>query len=180
MFNEWTRQNIITFYVFLLISKILAIVWPPLPGSLFTLGSIPFIGWPAALAVEIVGGLTGASITYYLGKWYGYPFLKRIFSEDIVAKIKQIKIRKDREIESIFVARVAGAGNLMEIVCYGAGVLNVRFSRFLIASFMANLLALPIFYIGGNVLKGGNILLGLAFGAVTLFIFWKIKGRYVE
>ena len=179
VFNEWTERNLLIFYSILFISKVLAIVWPPLPGSLFTLGSIPFIGWPAAFGVEIVGGLTGASIAYYLGKWYGYPFLAKIFSKEMIDKIRQIKVRKDREIESVFMGRMVGVG-IMEIICYGAGVLNVRFSRFLIASFLASILALPIFFLGGNVFKGGNILVGLAFAVITLFIFWKIKGRYVE
>lgn len=179
-FNIWTRHNLVIFYVSLLLAKILAIVWPPLPGSLFTFGAIPFIGWFQSYLVDLVGSLIGASIAYFLGKKYGYPFLAKIFNVNILQKIQQIKIRKDREIESIFIGRMAGAGNIMELVCYGAGVLRVRFSSFIIASFLANLFALPLYYAGGNILKGGNIILGIIFGAVTLFVFWKIKGRYIE
>ena len=140
IFNIWTRQNLFTFYISLLIAKILAIVWPPLPGSLFTFGAIPFIGWFQSYMIDLIGSLIGASIAYFLGKRFGYPFLKKIFNHDLVQKIQQIKIRKNREIESILIGRIAGAGNIMELVCYGAGVLRVRFSSFIIASFLANLL----------------------------------------
>ncbi len=180
MFTVWTRHNLFIFYTSLLVAKIAAIVWPPLPGSLFTFGAIPFIGWFQSYTVDMIGSLIGASIAYFLGKKYGYPFLKKIFNPDLVQKIQQIKIRKDREIESVFVGRMAGAGNIMELICYGAGVLRVRFGRFIIASFLANLLALPLYYAGGNILKGGNVVLGVLFGAITLLLFWKIKGRYVE
>jgi|SRR3989344_1175618 len=180
LFNEWIRQNLLIFYISLIAIKIIAIVWPPLPGSLFTLGVIPLIGWFQSYLVEMVGSLMGASVAYFLGKKYGYAFLKKVFNPDLIEKIQLIKIRKDREIESVFVARLAGAGNIMELVCYGAGVLRVRFGRFILASFLANLVTLPIYYAGGNVFKGGNIILGIAFGVVTILIFWKIKGRYVE
>lgn len=179
-FNVWTRHNLFIFYVSLLVAKILAIVWPPLPGSLFTFGAIPFIGWFQSYLVDLVGGLMGASIAYFLGRKFGYPFLEKVFNPGLVQKIQQIKIRKNREIESVFMGRMAGAGNIMELVCYGAGVLRVRFSSFFIASFLASLFALPLYYIGGNILKGGNIILGIAFGVITLLFFWKIKGRYIE
>src|SRR3989344_6900096 len=79
-FNVWTRHNSITFYASLLVAKIAAIVWPPLPGSLFTFGAIPFIGWFQSYLVDMIGSLIGASIAYFLGKKYGYPFLKKIFN----------------------------------------------------------------------------------------------------
>lgn len=180
VFNAWTRQNLILFYVSLILAKILAIVWPPLPGGLFTLGSIPFIGWFPAYLADVIGGLIGASIAYYLGKKYGYPFLEKVFNPGLVEKIREIKIRKDHEIESVLIGRVAGGGNIMELVCYGAGVLQVRFRSFFIASFIASVASLPAYYLGGNIFNGGNIMIGIAVSAVTLLMFWKLKGRYVE
>lgn len=179
-FNLWAQQNLLLFYVTLLTAKILAIVWPPLPGSLFTLGSIPFIGWFQSFLVDLAGGLIGASIAYWLGRKYGYPFLEKLFNDDLVQKIKETKIRPNREIESIFMGRAAGNGNLMELVCYGAGVLRVRFHNFFIASFLAGFLSLPIYYLGGNLFDGSSLIMGMLVGALTLFLFWKLKGRYVE
>ena len=179
-FSIWARKNLILFYVSLLFAKVLAIVWPPLPGSFFTLGAIPFIGWVEAYVIDTAGSMMGASIAYFLGYKYGYQFLKKLFSADTVEKIKQIKIRRDREIESVFIGRMAGAGNIMELICYGAGVLRVGFLNFLVASFLANLVFMPAYYIGGSLLHGGNIIIGLLFTAVTLLLFWKIKGRYIE
>ena len=179
-FSIWTQQNLVLFYTTLLLAKILAIVWPPLPGSLFTLGSIPFIGWFQSFLIDLIGALIGASIAYFLGRRYGYPFLEKVFNEELVQKIRETKIRPNREIESIFMGRLAGNGNLMELVCYGAGVLRVRFRNFFIASFLAGLLSLPIYYLGGNLFDGSSILIGVLVGGVTLLLFWKLKGRYVE
>ena len=179
-FNLWTQQNLLVFYLTLFSVKVIAIVWPPIPGSLLTLGSISLIGWLPAYLVDLAGGLTGASIAFFLGEKYGYPFLEKLFNPELVEKIKQIKIRRNREIESVFLGRVAGGGNIMELVCYGAGVLRIRFRSFLIASFLTGLLTIPIYYLGGNIFSGNSILVGVAFGLITLFIFYKLKGRYVE
>jgi uncharacterized membrane protein YdjX (TVP38/TMEM64 family) len=179
-FNLWTRQNLLLFYATLLTAKVLAIVWPPLPGGLFTLGSIPFIGWYQSFLVDFVGGLIGASIAYALGRKYGYPFVEKVFNPEIAQRIKTLKIRGNREIESVFLGRIAGNGNLMELVCYGAGVLRVKFGNFFIASFLAGLLTMPIYYLGGNLFDGGSMIAGMIFGALSLLLFWKLKGRYVE
>ena len=179
-FNAWTRQNLLLFYATLLTVKVLAIVWPPLPGGLFTLGSIPFIGWINAYLIDVLGSLIGASIAYVLGRKYGYPFLEKIFDKELVDKVRNTKIRPDRELESMFLGRIMGGGNIMELVSYGAGVLRVRYHNFIIASFLANLIFIPIYYLGGNLFSTNSMLIGVAFSAVTLFIFWKLKGRYVE
>ena len=42
-FVLWVQQNLLLYFLFLIFLKILGIVWPPLPGGLFTLGSIPAI-----------------------------------------------------------------------------------------------------------------------------------------
>lgn len=179
-FNLWTQQNLLLFYTTLLLAKVLAIVWPPLPGGLFTLGSIPFIGWFQSFLVDFVGGLTGASIAYFLGRKYGYPFLKKLFNDKLIQKIRETRIKPHREMESIFIGRIAGNGNLMELVCYGAGVLKVRFKNFFVASFLAGLLSLPVYYLGGNLFSKNSMLAGVIIGALTLLLFWKLKGRYVE
>jgi uncharacterized membrane protein YdjX (TVP38/TMEM64 family) len=179
-FQIWTQQNLLLFYLSLFTAKVLAIVWPPLPGSLFTLGSIPLIGWAESFLIDLAGALTGASIAYFLGRKYGYRFLEKIFNDELVRKIRETHIKPDREIESILIGRIVGNGNLMELVCYGAGVLRVRYHNFLIASFLAGLISLPIYYLGGNLFDGGSILAGALIGLTTLLIFWKLKVRYVE
>lgn len=179
-FNLWTQQNLILFYISLFTAKVMAIVWPPLPGSLFTLGSIPLIGWFQSFIIDLAGALTGASIAYFLGRKYGYSFLEKIFNDELVQKIRETRIKPEKEIESVLIGRVAGSGNLMELVCYGAGVLRVRYHNFLIASFIAGILSLPIYYLGGNLFDGGSILAGIIISLTTLLLFWKLKGRYVE
>ena len=44
LFETWVQGNFVLFYIFLVLTKVIGVVWPPLPGSLFTLASIPFLG----------------------------------------------------------------------------------------------------------------------------------------
>lgn len=58
IFFSWSRQNIGLFVIVLFLLKILGIVWPPLPGGVFTLAAIPFIGWFPAYLVDFAGSTT--------------------------------------------------------------------------------------------------------------------------
>ena len=93
VFEAWVKSNLILYYIFVIFSKALAIIWPPLPGNIFTLTSIPFWGWFTAYTADFVGSILGSSIAFYLGKKYGYKFINKIFSTDMESKIKGIKVK---------------------------------------------------------------------------------------
>ncbi|MEK7535456.1 MAG: hypothetical protein AAB590_00350, partial [Patescibacteria group bacterium] len=105
-FISWSQHYIWVYFIVLVFFKTLAIVWPPLPGGLFTLGSVAVIGWKWAFAGQVVGGLIGGTIAFFLGRKYGYWLLSKLFDDVTIEKIKKVKIYKHREFEAIFFLRI--------------------------------------------------------------------------
>lgn len=178
-FIEWSQQNFILYFFVLILIKTVAIVWPPIPGGLLTLGSIPMIGWFNAYLADLIGGLTGSSIAYYLGKRYGHSFLRKIFDEKTIVKINKIKIVKNKELEAIFLVRLF-TGIISEAISYGSGLLGIKYRNFLLGTFLASLMFMPFFYLASGILSGKNILLNGIIVLIVGTLFYKLKGRYFE
>ena len=181
IFFTWSRQNIVMFTVVLFLLKIFGIVWPPLPGGIFTLAAIPFIGWLPAYLVDFTGSLVGSSIAFLVGKKYGYPFLEKLFDQETIAKIRNIKIKPNREIETITALRIFTGSLFLEAICYGAGLLNVRFTSFFIGSIISHLIVgIPSFYLVGGLFNVSNLIFGILGFVIIIPIFVKLKGRFLE
>lgn len=179
--NIWIQSNLILYSFCIYLVKILGIVWPPISGGIFTVASIPFLGWKLAFLLDFLGSLTGGSIAYWLGKKYGYTFLSKIFGSDISEKIKKIKIKTGKEIEAIFMYKVLFGNLIIEVIYYGAGVLQINFSRFLIGSVLAHLLVgIPSFYLVNNIFSGKDAVITITLTLIAIFVVLKTKGRYFE
>ena len=179
-FLKWSRQNIVLFYSVLLFLKIFGIVWPPLPGGLLTIGSIPIIGWKGAYGVDVIGSVIGSSIAFFIAKKWGYKFLHKIFDQVTIDKIKQIKIKPKHEIESVTVFRIFG-GSIVEVVCYGAGILGIKYRNFLIGTILSHLIiGLPFYYLVNGIFGKENFLLNLVLMTVFVLSFFTLKNRYFE
>lgn len=180
-FITWSQANK-SLYIFLLLSlKIVSNVYPPLPGGIFTLGSIPVLGWKTAYAVDFAGSFIGSIICYYLARKYGFAVLRKIFDENLIERIKQVKVNKKREIEGLIIWRVLGGGTVIEAIYYGAGLLNINFRNFLVGTTISHLLVgIPSFYLTRELFSSRNIVLNVFLLTIAVFILYKIKGRYFE
>src|SRR3989344_5731543 len=179
-FVSWSQQWIWFYFIVLVFFKALAIVWPPLPGGLFTLGSVAVIGWQWAFAGQVVGGLLGGSIAHLLGKKYGYWLLNKLFDEATLERVRKIKIYKHREFEAIFFLRLFTTA-ISEAISYGSGLVGIHFRNFFLATLLAFTFELPLFYLASSILHGGaNFFLSGALVLVAGLLFYKLKGRYFE
>lgn len=183
-FRKWSLSNILLFSTVLILLKIISIVWPPIPGGLITISAIPLVGWQNAYFSDLIGSVLGSSITYFLGKKYGYKLLNRLFDEKVIEKIKKIKIKKSKELEAIFTLRILTGSLFMEAITYGAGVLRIGFSNFLIATVISHLLVgVPSYFLFAQISTVGfsqTWLVNVALFAIAFFVMYKLKGRYFE
>lgn len=181
IFESWVQRNFFLYFVTIVIIKILAIIWPPIPGGIFTLGSIPVLGWQYAYLADLVGNLTGSSIAYFLGKRYGENILQKFFDESTIAKIQRIKIKKHREIEAVFVLKAFMGSVVVEALSYGAGLLGIKFKNFFAGSILSHfVIALPFFYLVNNVVKGEYVYITIILFLAGAIILWEWRGRYLE
>lgn len=179
--DAWIKQNIFLYVVSLFIYKSIGVLFPPIPAGLVTMASIPFLGWFWAYSVDFLGSIAGGIIAYYLGKNYGHPLLLKILGEEITKKIEKIKIKKEREVEGVFVYRVALGSTILEAVYYGAGFLKIGFRNFLIGSILSHIvIGVPTFFLANNILNGQNIVLTILLTVVGVMFIIFTKGRYFE
>lgn len=179
--DGWIKQNTVLYVISLFVYKSIGVLLPPIPAGLVTMASIPFLGWFGAYLVDFFGSITGGIIAYFLGKKYGHPLLLKVLGEEITRKIEKIKIKKNREIEGIFVYRVALGSTILEAVYYGAGFLKVGFKNFLIGSALSHVaVGVPSFFLASNILNGQNIILTIIFTVVGISFVLFTKARYFE
>ncbi len=179
--DTWVKANTLTYIIFLFLYKSIGVLFPPIPGGLLTLASIPFLGWTTAYLVDLAGSICGGIVAYYLGKKYGHPLLIKIFGEDLTKKIENTKIKKNREIEAVFMYRLALGSTILEAVYYGAGFLKIGFINFLLGSILSHILVgVPSFFLANNVLNGENIILTILITIVGIVFVLFTKGRYFE
>ena len=177
---DWAQQNFALYFVVLVLVKIASIIWPPLPGGLLTLGSIPVIGWFPAFLAEALGAIGGATIAYFLGRKYGYRFLQKIFSEGAIVRIQRIKIKKEKELEAVFFLRIFTGALFSEAISYGSGVIGIKYRNFFFATLFTVVLALPMFYFLNEIFVGRNIVIYVPIVLLFAFVFWRMRGRYFE
>jgi uncharacterized membrane protein YdjX (TVP38/TMEM64 family) len=179
--DTWVKANIVTYVIFLFLYKTVGVLFPPVPGGIVTLASIPFLGWFNAYLIDFLGSICGGVIAYYLAKKYGHPLLLKIFGEDVATKIENIKVRKNREIEAVFMYRLALGSTILEAVYYGAGFIKIGFINFLVGSILSHtLVGVPTFFLANNILNGENIILTIAVTLIGIVFVLFTKGRYFE
>ncbi len=178
-FVEWASHYLLLYLLVLIFFKALALVWPPLPGSLFTLGSVAVIGWKLAFLGQVIGGLLGGSICYFLGRRYGLWILEKFFDQAIIEKVQKFKIFDHREFEAIFMLRIF-TGSISEAVSYGSGLIGIKFRNFFLATLCAFVFEVPFFLLAQSILSGKNLWLSGALVLLGGLLFYKLKGRYFE
>lgn len=180
-FVSWTQSHLMTYFLFLVTVKIAGIIYPPIPGGILTLASIPMLGWQMAYIADLVGSIVGGTTCYFLGKRYGYQLLTKVFDDEIINKIEHLKVKKEKELEAIIVWRLLAGGTVIEAIYYGAGFLKVGLTNFFLGIVISHLLiGIPSFYIGSAILSSENIIANVIVFTVAIAILYKIRGRYFE
>lgn len=177
----WVSANTFSYIVVLYLVKTIGILWPPIPAGLFTLASIPLIGWLNAYLVDLAGSISGGVVAYYLGKRYGIKFLEKIFDQNVLTKIRSLKIKKGKEIEAVFIYRILLGTTILEAVYYGAGLLKINFTKFLIGAILSHIVVgVPSFIFTQNIFGGKDLFITVTLIVISIFVVFKTKGRYFE
>lgn len=179
VFSQWAGEHPILLFFSLVLVKILAIIWPPASGSLLLIGMIPVIGWPSVYLIDLVGSIVGSSIAFFIGERYGIPLLRQLFDDEVVKKIQRFHLVPNREIEAILVMRILSGGVFFEAVCYGAGVMGVKFQHFFVANLIFHLtVGIPMFYLFGNIMTGTHRYLSIGLVIIAVAIIYLLRNRY--
>ena len=177
----WAHQHTVWYFIVLVVIKAAGIVWAPLPGGTLTLISVPIVGWVEAYLADLAGSTLGSFIAYHLGQRYGLNILRKFVSNAAADKIDGMKIRKGREIEAIFMARLTVGTLAVEALSYAAGIMRLNYWKFLVGTTVAHLiLGAPLYYLASAWYSSRNVLLSIAIAVLLLPIFFKFRERYFE
>lgn len=178
-FTGWAQSNTILLISVLIIIKTLGIIWPPIPGSILTIGSTGIIGWELAFLTEFAGNMLGDLAAYYIGKHYGRAILTKLFDEKVVQQVDRIKIKPENAIEGLFILRIF-TYVVAEVVSYVAGILEIPLKSFVIAMALSVIATAPFYFISEQILTGNNLLISVSIFALAGLLFYKLKDRYYK
>jgi len=180
-YSYLAQNHKISLFIGLVIIKIAGLVYPPIPGGIFNLAAIPFLGWPLAYLSDLTGTVIGATIDFYLAKKYGIKLLTKMFDENTVEKIKAIKIKTNRQTEFSLMMTTTSRLLLTEASYYAAGLLKLNPYKFMAGAIVSHLLfGVPGYYFAGQLIKTNQIYLAVI-GSIIIIPLWvKIKDRYLE
>jgi uncharacterized membrane protein YdjX (TVP38/TMEM64 family) len=178
MLQNWFEGHEIIFFTSLIVIKIVGIVWPPMAGGLFTLGAIPIVGWLPAYLSDAVGSIVGSSIAFWLAKHYGRSFMDKLFDEASIQKILKLKIKDGREIEAVFTMRLFG-GSVIELICYGAGLLGIKYRNFVIGSVVSHaVIGIPFYYFTNGFFSKDGYIFNLIYITSAIIVLSLLRKRY--
>ena len=118
----------------------------PIPPYPFIVGA-PFFGLSAYVAglIAFLGNLIGAIVAYYLAKFLGENFVRKLFSERLYLKGEALFNRYG------FWAVLIGEP--YKLVCWLAGLFHMPLFSFIVASIIARAIRIGLFMFFGDFLK---------------------------
>jgi uncharacterized membrane protein YdjX (TVP38/TMEM64 family) len=123
-----------------------------IPATLFIAVAGALWGWKAGLAYAIAGGMLGASLSYFLGRYLGEGLLER-FGKAGAAVTRQIKRAGFR---TMLIVRLI-PGPPFAMWNYGAGVARFPFGIYFLATLLGTLPAHFVFAYSADALFSGTM-----------------------
>lgn len=158
---------------FLLIA--LQATFPFLPYGILTAATAILFGFKAGFLISWIGALSGASISYWTGRYFGNDFLKNIFQKLFSIKIE--KINSETAFWSIVLAHIIPVFPI-SFVNIAAVLGKVSYRNFLLSSAIG-IFPSAILYTGLGLLlfkvQDINIVLAILIAVISLLIL----GRYI-
>jgi uncharacterized membrane protein YdjX (TVP38/TMEM64 family) len=142
-----TRQYPLLAPLIVILWRILAIILPPLPGSVISFALIPVLGWFWSYIYALIGVMIGTTIAFYLA---------RNFREQIVGRF--VPLRQLHEWESrvsnkthflAFLGIRLTTGPIFDFMSYVAGLSKVSYKKFFLVTLIAEIPVSVVYYLGG-------------------------------
>lgn len=171
LINRFVSENQSLAPLLLMTWRVLAIVIPPLPGGILSWSLIPVFGWFWSFVYAAIATLIGTSIAFSLARNFREPLVK-LFVPLQKMRGWEKKISGETELLGFLILRLT-TGPVLDFISYVAGLSKISYGRFILATTIALIPDLFVYYIGGELFKV-SLHLGTAFfAALALFIYFK-------
>ncbi len=159
---EQVRSNIENFGILIPIVifslRMVSIVIPALPGSVYSVSAGGLLGLPVGVMVICLADLVACQISFFLARKYGRSLVKKIIGPKYIDRVDRLA-QKYLE-DNLFLLSGFLMTGFFDFVCYGAGLTKIKWQRFAIALvFSIAISNPPLVALGAGLLTDGKILL---------------------
>ncbi len=137
--------------LFLVLWRIIGIIFPAIPAGVVSFAVVPLFGWFKTYLYTLTGILIGTSASFWLARKFREPLIGNFASLKKIHKIEN-ELSERQEFFIILAFRLFTAP-VMDFSSYAAGLTKISFRKFLLATFIASLPDIAIFYFGEQLYK---------------------------
>ena len=166
----------------LILWRIVGIIFPAIPAGVVSFAVVPIFGWLKTYIYTLTGIMIGTSISFFLARKFREPLVKRF------VPIKRLHELEDRLTERQKFWAIVGIRlftvPVMDFSSYAAGLTRISFPKFFLATLIASIPDIAIFYFGEQLYKtffgrsiiiavGGLFFIGTGYFVLKRFVFDK-------
>lgn len=139
-----------------------------IPGEPFELVAGYAFGAVPGMLLCIAGEVLGSIAVFYFVRVFGMKVVEVFFSKEKISELKFLKETEKRDIVFFLIFMLPGSPK--DLLCYFAGLTNIRFGTWLIISSVGRIPSVVTSTVGANALNEGNYGFAIAVFAATLAI----------
>src|SRR3989338_8776276 len=130
----------------LIIWRIIGIIVPAIPAGVVSFAAVPVFGWLKTYIYTVVGILIGTSISFWLARRFREPLVSRFVP---LKKLHQLEgeLSERKRFLAVVALRLFTVP-VMDFSSYAAGLTRISFPKFFLATLIASIPDIGIFYFG--------------------------------
>ena len=177
--KQWISGRRLASVIFVLLQLLQVVVFI-IPGEVPQIAGGYLFGMWEGLFLSLAGIVLGSAISFYLARFLGVPFVKAIFKPAQVEKTEKLISSARSKLAFFLLFLIPGIPK--DILCYVAGLSNIKFYQFLIISTFGRLPGIVGSVMMGDAAAGKRWLFaGVVFTiAVILFFLGFIFRERIE
>jgi uncharacterized membrane protein YdjX (TVP38/TMEM64 family) len=151
----------------------------PLPAFIITLTNAALFGWWQGAILSWSSAMVGAALCFFLAKLFGRDFVVRFTSEKLLKQTDSFFEKYGSK--TILITRLLPFVSF-DLISYAAGLTNLKWKNFLIATGIGQLPATIVYSYVGGVLNGGasKLFIGLVLLFALAILISIIRQIYVK
>lgn len=167
-FRQWVDDNGIWSRFAYMGMVILQVVIAVLPGEPFEIATGYAFGAVEGSLLCIAASTLGSITVFLLVRYFGVPLVEVFFSEEKLRRIKFLKTTSKRDFIFFIIFMIPGTPK--DLLCYFAGLTDIRLSLWLLICSLGRLPSIVTSTVGGDALGTSNYWFAAAVFAITLVI----------
>ncbi len=167
-FRQWVNTNGVWSRFAYVGMVILQVIIAVLPGEPFEIAAGYAFGAVEGTALCIISSTLGSVIVFLLVRRFGHRLVEVFFSEEKLRSIRFLKTTPKRDFIFFIIFMIPGTPK--DLLCYFAGLTDIKFTVWLLICSLGRLPAIITSTVGGDALGTSNYWFAAAVFAATLSI----------